>query len=60
MVSEHSSSGIRTGDKGGGKDAGGDLLKRVESLETEIRQLYDRMENQGHQIQHQDSIASLS
>ncbi|CAH1436757.1 unnamed protein product [Lactuca virosa] len=61
MVSEHSPSpGIMAGDKGGWKEARGDQLKKVESLETELKHLYARMENQGHQIQHNaKSMASL-
>ncbi|CAI9295016.1 unnamed protein product [Lactuca saligna] len=48
------------GEKGGGKETGGAHLKRVESLELELGTLYDRLENQGNQIQHQaDSIASI-
>nr|KAJ0228165.1 hypothetical protein LSAT_V11C100046520 [Lactuca sativa] len=48
------------GEKGGGKEAGGAQLKRVESLESELGVLYDRLETQGNQIQHQaDSIASI-
>lgn len=49
------------GEKGeGGKETGGAQLKRVESLELELGTLYDRLENQGHKIQHQaDSIASI-
>ncbi|CAI9298532.1 unnamed protein product [Lactuca saligna] len=60
MVSEHSPPGIMAGDKGGGKEARGAQLKKVESLETELGHLYARMENQGHQIQQNaESIASL-
>ncbi|KAL7594877.1 hypothetical protein Lser_V15G31347 [Lactuca serriola] len=61
MVSEHSPSpGIKAGDKGGGKEARGAQLKKVESLETELGYLYARMENQGHQIQQNaESMASL-
>lgn len=45
---------------GGGKETGGAQHKRVESLEMELGTLYDRLENQGHKIQHQaDSIASI-
>ena len=40
------------GEKGGGKETGGAHLKIVESLETELGVLYDRLETQGHQIQH--------
>lgn len=48
------------GEKGGGKETGGAQLKRVESLETELGVLYDRLEHQGNQIQnHADSIASI-
>lgn len=48
------------GEKGGGKETGGAHLKRVESLETELGVLYDRLETQGHQIQHQaNSLASI-
>ncbi|CAH1443906.1 unnamed protein product [Lactuca virosa] len=48
------------GEKGGGKETGGAQLKRMESLETELGILYDRLETQGNQIQHQaDSIASI-
>lgn len=43
----------------GGKEVGGAQLKRVESLEAELGHLNDRMENQGHQIQQADSIASI-
>ncbi|CAI9279996.1 unnamed protein product [Lactuca saligna] len=60
MVSEHSPPGIMAGDKGGGKEARGAQLKKVESLETELGHLYARMENQGHQIQQNaESIVSL-
>ncbi|CAI9280051.1 unnamed protein product [Lactuca saligna] len=52
--------GTMAGEKGGGKETGGAHLKRVESLELELGTLYDRLENQGNQIQHQaDSIASI-
>lgn len=45
---------------GGGKETGVAQIKRVESLELELGTLYDRLENQGYQIQHQaDSIASI-
>ncbi|CAI9277018.1 unnamed protein product [Lactuca saligna] len=42
----------------GGKEMGGAPLKRVESLEKELGHLNDRMETQGHQIQHRaESLA---
>ncbi|CAH1446128.1 unnamed protein product [Lactuca virosa] len=61
MVSEHSPSlRIMAGDEGGGKEARGSQIKKVESLETELGHLYARMENQRHQIQQNtESMASL-